>query len=101
MKTDSAAAIAAFLAKGKTITRLPAAGEAEAKSAARQQYLALRGEPEVVVVKERTGRSFDAENAAERKMEHFMECSLMGVSQETAIEDWNYMNGNGSGRYDE
>jgi hypothetical protein len=99
-RPDAAAALAAFLAKGKTITRVTAADADTVKAASREGWkLSLKVEAVASgIVKEVSAPYFNAENYAERQSEHYMECALSGVSQETAIEDWNYMNGNGSGR---
>jgi len=93
-RPDAAAALAAFLAK-KSITRLPSADAETVKQASRDGWKrSLRTEAVLSGVASPV-ESFNAENHAERMAEHFSECALSGVSQETAIEDWNYMNGNG------
>jgi hypothetical protein len=81
-----AAALAAFLSRGGAVKRLAPAGEAEAKDAARQQYRALRGEPEVTVERE------SSESRSEQMAEHFAGCAAAGVSSEAALADWNYIN---------
>jgi hypothetical protein len=90
-----AAALATFLARGGAVKRLAPAGEAEAKDAARQQYRALRGEPEVTVERAAVESS---ENRAERMAEHFGGCAMAGVSSDVAMSDWNYMNQSPSAR---
>lgn len=102
-RPDAAAALAAFLAKGKSVTRVASADADTVKAASREGWkrslkveAVLSGIAPVAPVE-----SFNAENYAERQSEHFMECRFAGVSSEVAMEDWNYMNGNGSGRCDD
>lgn len=97
-RPDAAAALAAFLAKGKSVTRVASADAETVKQASRDGWKrSLRAEAVLSGVASPV-ESYSAENQAERMAEHFSECALSGVSSEVAMEDWNYMNGNGASK---